>query len=193
MPAALRACKTTLVGTSATITSGKRSRRDSRKSRKKVSRRIRPLHLSSAQAIRGRGRVRQRPKADAGVEGDERALNRQRRDLTVLYHDRLALKAPCGRGPPTALESIVIAFQIDDMTCGHCAGTITKAVHDVDASASVEVDLASHRVTVGQTEATSLELASAITGAGFTPMELGVSEADLPGPSTGCCGRCRPG
>lgn len=84
----------------------------------------------------------------------------------------------------------MIEFQIDDMTCGHCAGTIRKAVQGVDASASVEVDLATHRVTVGETQATSLELASAITGAGFTPMELGVSEADLPRPGAGGCGGC---
>lgn len=93
-------------------------------------------------------------------------------------------------GPASSLGANVIEFQIDDMTCAHCAGAITKAVVGVDASASVDVDLALHRVTIAQTQATSLELASAITGAGFTPMELGVSEADLPGPNAGGCGGC---
>ena len=42
----------------------------------------------------------------------------------------------------------MIAFQVNDMTCGHCVSTITKAVRAVDKGASVEVDLARHRVTI---------------------------------------------
>lgn len=81
----------------------------------------------------------------------------------------------------------MLAFQIDDMTCGHCAAAITKAVLSVDASAKVEIDLASHRVEIGQTQAASLDLASAIVGAGFTPMELDAAEPPNVG---GGCGGC---
>jgi hypothetical protein len=62
------------------------------------------------------------------------------------------------------------------------------AVLSVDASAKVEIELASHRVEIGQTQATSLDLASAIVGAGFTPMEL---DAPEPVPNAGGgCGGC---
>jgi copper chaperone len=82
----------------------------------------------------------------------------------------------------------LVAFQIDDMTCGHCAAAITKAVHAVDAEAKVDIDLALHRVEIGQTQATSLDLASAIVGAGFVPMQLDAAESEIPGPSAGCGG-----
>lgn len=81
----------------------------------------------------------------------------------------------------------MFAFQIDDMTCGHCVAAITKAVRGVDASAQVEVDLASHRVEISQTQVTSLDLTSAIVGAGFTPMELNAPE---PVPNAGGCSGC---
>ena len=40
----------------------------------------------------------------------------------------------------------MISFQVNDMTCGHCVATITKAVRSVDHGAKVEIDLAAHRV-----------------------------------------------
>lgn len=59
-------------------------------------------------------------------------------------------------------------FQINDMTCGHCASTITKAVHSLDQAAKVEIDLAAKRVRV-ESPVGPLKLAAAIRGAGFTP------------------------
>ncbi|HDR9045312.1 TPA: heavy-metal-associated domain-containing protein [Burkholderia vietnamiensis] len=32
-------------------------------------------------------------------------------------------------------------LEIKDMTCGHCAAAVTKAVKDVDAAAQVSVDI----------------------------------------------------
>ena len=59
-------------------------------------------------------------------------------------------------------------FNVPDMTCGHCASTITKAVRTEDPQAKVEVDLA-HRV-VKVTSALSQEtVAQQITEAGYTP------------------------
>ena len=43
----------------------------------------------------------------------------------------------------------MIAFQVQDMTCGHCASTITKALKSVDPGAKVMIDLAKHLVMVG--------------------------------------------
>jgi len=39
-------------------------------------------------------------------------------------------------------------FNVPDMSCGHCVGTITKAVQQVAPGASVATDLSAHRVTV---------------------------------------------
>ena len=52
----------------------------------------------------------------------------------------------------------MITFQVDDMTCGHCVSMITKAVRAADQKASVNIDLASHRVDIEPTEATAQQL-----------------------------------
>jgi copper chaperone len=67
----------------------------------------------------------------------------------------------------------MIAFQVNDMTCGHCASTITKAVKQADQAAQVRVDLAAHRVEIDAVDADAAELADAIKEAGYTPVALG--------------------
>ncbi|MGA0610479.1 heavy-metal-associated domain-containing protein [Caldimonas sp. KR1-144] len=67
----------------------------------------------------------------------------------------------------------MIAFQVDDMTCGHCASTITKAVKTADANAQVAIDLASHRVTIEPSQADAQALREAIAEAGYTPVPIG--------------------
>lgn len=62
----------------------------------------------------------------------------------------------------------MIEFRIDDMTCGHCASTIAKAVQSLDQAAKVEVDLAAKRVRV-DSQLDPAKFAAAIVGAGFTP------------------------
>jgi len=62
----------------------------------------------------------------------------------------------------------MIEFTVQDMTCGHCAATITEAVKAVDPAGRCEIDLAAKRVKVDS--AFSAErIAAAITKAGFTP------------------------
>ena len=39
-------------------------------------------------------------------------------------------------------------FDIPDMSCGHCAGVITKTVRQLDAGATVSIDLPAKKVTV---------------------------------------------
>jgi copper chaperone len=83
-------------------------------------------------------------------------------------------------------------FRVDDMTCGHCVSTITKAVRAVDAGAKVEVDLAQHLVRIEPTEADAAELADAITEAGYTPVAVpSPTTAAQPAKPAGCCGCCR--
>ena len=42
----------------------------------------------------------------------------------------------------------MITFEVKDMTCGHCASTIAKALTAADKDAKVEIDLAARRVQV---------------------------------------------
>ncbi len=62
----------------------------------------------------------------------------------------------------------MIQFQVSDMTCGHCAATITKAVKAVDGAAEVEIDLTAHRVQVASHVDAAL-LQTAIREAGYSP------------------------
>lgn len=85
----------------------------------------------------------------------------------------------------------MVTFEINDMTCGHCASTITKAVRSVDQGAKVQVDIAAHRVQIEPTEADTQELSNAITEAGYTPVTVHDAAAVTPTqPRRGgcCCG-----
>ena len=42
----------------------------------------------------------------------------------------------------------MITFEVNDMTCGHCVSTITKALKATDKDAKVQIDLTTHRVQV---------------------------------------------
>ena len=67
----------------------------------------------------------------------------------------------------------MISFEVADMSCGHCVGSITKAVSAVDPGAKLTADLASHRVHIEPGAASAAELGSAIRDAGFTPVQVG--------------------
>lgn len=62
----------------------------------------------------------------------------------------------------------MIEFKVEDMTCGHCASAITRAVKEVDGAARCEVDLAAKRVRVTSTRPAE-EFREAIAEAGYTP------------------------
>ena len=57
---------------------------------------------------------------------------------------------------------------VSDMTCGHCAGTVTKALKGADPQARVEISLADKRVRV-QTRLSREEVLQEISEAGYTP------------------------
>ena len=84
-------------------------------------------------------------------------------------------------------------FAVKDMTCGHCVSTITKAVKTVDQGAKVQIDLATHRVTIDSAEADAAQLSEAIKDAGYTPVAVaaGVESTaakTAPARGGGCCG-----
>ena len=60
----------------------------------------------------------------------------------------------------------MLEFEVKDMSCSHCAGSVTKAVKLVDPAAQVEVDLGSKKVKVGSSADRAL-FAKAITEAGY--------------------------
>ena len=64
----------------------------------------------------------------------------------------------------------MISFEVKDMTCGHCASTIAKAVKMADPQAQVQIDLAAHRVNIDAGNADAQELSDVITRAGYTPV-----------------------
>lgn len=85
----------------------------------------------------------------------------------------------------------MIAFDVSDMTCGHCVSTITKALKGADQGARVQIDLATRRVSVEPSAADAEELAEAIREAGYTPVPVTAAAPALARPASGCCGGCR--
>ena len=86
----------------------------------------------------------------------------------------------------------MISFQVNDMTCGHCVSTITKAVKAEDATATLQFDLAAHRVDIEPGEADAAELSEAIRQAGYVPVQIDVANDNglnaAPARKGCCCG-----
>lgn len=79
----------------------------------------------------------------------------------------------------------MIELNVQNMTCGGCASTVTRAVKALDAGADVRVDLTSGTVKIeGHRDA--LAYAKAVTTAGY-PASAGGSPTVAP-KRAGCCG-----
>jgi copper chaperone len=63
-------------------------------------------------------------------------------------------------------------FTISDMTCGHCASVIARAVREADPAARCEIDLAGRKVRI-ESASSAGDLAAAIAEAGYTPVVAG--------------------
>lgn len=90
----------------------------------------------------------------------------------------------------------MVTFQVNDMTCGHCAGAISRAVASVDKDARMDIRIQQKLVRVSST-ASAAELAEAIQDAGYTPVELRDEPVQPAAPqaSAGCrcgCGSRKP-
>lgn len=59
-------------------------------------------------------------------------------------------------------------FQIDNMTCGGCARSVTKAIHSVDPQAKVDIDLPQKRVNV-VSAADKSAVAAVLEDVGYPP------------------------
>jgi len=62
----------------------------------------------------------------------------------------------------------MIELTVRDMTCGHCAATITGAVKALDPQATCDVDLGAKRVRVAS-GLSAERVRAAIERAGFSP------------------------
>ncbi len=59
-------------------------------------------------------------------------------------------------------------FQIDNMACGGCARSVTKAIHTVDPQAKVDIDQNLKRITV-EAGADQSAVAAVLEDVGFPP------------------------
>lgn len=62
-------------------------------------------------------------------------------------------------------------FNVQDMTCDHCVGRITRAINAVDAHARVEVKLGERKVLI-ESGLGAEQFAEAIREAGYTPLPV---------------------
>ena len=64
----------------------------------------------------------------------------------------------------------MIRYTIPDMTCDGCVAAVTRAVRQVDASATIAADLAAHTIDIGSVVPPEA-LRAAIDDAGYTVQE----------------------
>ncbi|NYT57725.1 heavy-metal-associated domain-containing protein [Alcaligenaceae bacterium] len=65
----------------------------------------------------------------------------------------------------------MLEFEVNDMTCGHCASAITKAVQAAAPNAQLDIKLDTHRVQInGAPDAQAIE--TAIREAGYSPVRV---------------------
>ena len=85
----------------------------------------------------------------------------------------------------------MVTFEVQDMTCGHCDSSITKAVRAIDQGAQVTADLAGHQVRIESTVSDTTQLSDAVREAGYTPVAIADAgmAVEQPAPRSGCC--CR--
>lgn len=82
----------------------------------------------------------------------------------------------------------MLSYRIEDMTCGHCASTIARAVRAADARAGLEIDVHAKLIHIRPGEASAAELVEAISEAGYHPTPVtAVQYTDASGRSGCCC------
>lgn len=66
------------------------------------------------------------------------------------------------------MEATMIEFKLPDMTCGHCASMVTRALKQTDPACEVRIDLKGQNVTVHSQEDRQT-LSEALAEAGYPP------------------------
>jgi copper chaperone len=70
-----------------------------------------------------------------------------------------------------------VEIQIEGMTCGHCAMTITKELSGLAGVSNVQVDHAKGSAVVEQSGLSNDQLSEAITAAGYKAKEFTTLDA----------------
>ena len=83
----------------------------------------------------------------------------------------------------------MIVFGVNDMSCGHCVDTITKAIESADSGAKVTIDLIRRLVMVESADADPNRLRNAIARAGYTPEPVDAAPSPASGSGSSCCDR----
>ena len=60
----------------------------------------------------------------------------------------------------------MIEMTLPTMTCGHCVKTVTRTVQQIDPAATVEIDLATHRLRIASNHAAQ-DFATALADEGY--------------------------
>jgi len=63
-------------------------------------------------------------------------------------------------------------FEVPEMSCGHCAATITRAIAAIDSGARVACDLPSRTVTIDDATASEIALIASMQAAGYKASPL---------------------
>lgn len=62
----------------------------------------------------------------------------------------------------------MIELTLPTMTCGHCVKVVTQTVHQVDAAATLQIDLPTHQVRIESTLPAD-RFVPALTEEGYAP------------------------
>ena len=54
----------------------------------------------------------------------------------------------------------MLELTLPTMTCGHCVATVTRTVQQLDAKATVDIDLPTHRVRIESTQPAQVLIAA---------------------------------
>ena len=65
-------------------------------------------------------------------------------------------------------HNMTIELTLPDMTCGHCAKTVTATVQQVDPAAQLTIDLPTHKVVI-ESQLPQQAFAAALTEEGYAP------------------------
>jgi len=84
----------------------------------------------------------------------------------------------------------MITFKVSDMKCGHCAGTITRAISALDKSAQVEIQIPRQLIRISSSAASTAQLAEAIQNAGYTAQQVPDAAQAAAPLQSGCGCRC---
>lgn len=61
-------------------------------------------------------------------------------------------------------------FTLPDMSCGHCRGTVERAIADADPRAETEFDMAARSVEV-RSDRSEADLTAVLSAAGYPPAQ----------------------